>query len=157
MDKHLIGFITKKGNKHLGYYTPIVNPCADHWEPNCIVKMYTDESGNEFKDVKEDFPICEIPLYVWDEQSDSYQLLSAPTPSTLAERMSSLFSEDLVTEDKSLRKARLWMIREWLYINTKCSQPVYIDKDNVIRSEGEIVINADALSQIPDYIIIQNK
>ena len=35
--------------------------------------------------------------------------------------------------------------------------PVYIDKDYIIRSEGEIVINADALSQIPDYITIQNK
>lgn len=157
MDKHLIGFITENGNKHLGYYTPIVNPCADHREPDCIIKMYTEESGQEYRDVKEEFVVSEIPLYSWDEQSNSYQLLPPPAPSTLSERMASLFSEDLITEEKSLRMARLWIIREWLFINTNCSQPVYIDKDYIIRSEGEIVINADALSQIPDYITIQNK
>ncbi len=157
MDKHLIGFITENGDKHLGYYTPIVNPCADYWEPDSIIRMYTDEFGNEYKDVIEEFPVCEIPLYSWDEQSNSYQLLPPPAPSTLSERMASLFSEDLITEEKSLRMVRLWKIREWLFINTNWSQPVYIDKDYIIRSEGEIVINADALSQIPDYITIQNK
>ena len=157
MDKHLIGFITEDGNKHLGYYTPIVNPCADYWEPDSIVKMYADEGGNEFKDVIEEIPISTFPIYYWDKESGDYQLLPAPAPSTLSEGMASLFSKDLITEDKSIRRAYLRMIREWLFINTKCSQPVYIDKNYVIRSEGEIVINADALSQIPDYIIIQNK
>ena len=69
MEKHLIGFVTKDGNKHLGYYTPIVNPCADYWEPDSIVEMYTDEHGNEFKDVEEEVPVNTFPLYSWDNES----------------------------------------------------------------------------------------
>ena len=140
MEKHLIGFVTKDGNKHLVYYTPIVNPCADYWEPDSIVEMYTDEHGNEYKDVKEEVPINTFPLYSWDNESGGYQLMPSPQPTNLAERMAHLFSEDLIAEDKSVRMAYLWMIREWLYLNANCSQPVYIDKDFTIHSDGDNVI-----------------
>lgn len=156
MDKHLIGFITENGDKHLGYYTPIVNPCADYWESDSIIRMYTDEFGNEYKDVIEEFPVCEIPLYSWDEQSNSYQLLPPPAPSTLSERMAHLFSKDLITEEKSIRLGYLWKIREWLYLNAKCSQPVYIDKDFIIHSDGEIVLKSDIAQSKPNYITIIN-
>ena len=63
MDKHLIGIITENGDKHLGYYTPLVNPCADYWEPDSIIRMYTDEFGHDYKDVIEEFPVREIPLH----------------------------------------------------------------------------------------------
>ncbi len=156
MEKHLIGFVTKDGNKHLGYYTPIVNPCADYWEPNSIVEMYTDEHGNVYKDVVEEVPVSIFPLYSWNKESDDYQLLPTPHPTTLAERMAHLFSEDLITEDKSIRMAYLWMIREWLYLNANCLQPVFIDKDFTIYSDGEIVINPDVAHSIPNYISIIN-
>ena len=32
MEKNPIGFITSDDKKHLGYYAPIVKPCADYWE-----------------------------------------------------------------------------------------------------------------------------
>ena len=138
MEKHLIGFVTKNGNKHLGYYTPLVNPCADYWEPDSIVEMYTDEHGNVYKDVVKEVPVSIFPLYSRDNESEDYQLLPTPHPTTLAERMAHLFSEDLITEDKSVRMAYLWMIREWLYLNANCSQSVYIDKDFTIHSKGRI-------------------
>lgn len=156
MEKRLIGFVTKNGNKHLGYYTPIVNPCADYWEPDSIVEMYTDEHGNEYKDVVEEVPVSIFPLYSWDIESGGYQLLPAPHPTTLVERMAHLFSEDLITEDRSIRRAYLWMIREWLYLNAKCSQSLFIDKDYNIHSDGEIVLNSDVAQSIPNYISIIN-
>ena len=150
MEKHLIGFITKNGSTHLGYYTPIINPCADYREADSIVKMYTDEHGNEFKDVIEEIPISTFPIYYWDKESGDYQLLPAPHPTTLAE------SEDLITEDKSIRLAYLWMIREWLYLNANCSQSVFIDRDFTIHSKGRIVLRSNATKLIPDYIHINN-
>ena len=138
MEKHLIGFVTKNGNKHLGYYTPLVNPCADYWGPDSIVEMYTDEHGNVYKDVVKEVPVSIFPLYSRDNESEDYQLLPTPHPTTLAERMAHLFSEDLITEDKSVRMAYLWMIREWLYLNANCSQSVHIDKDFTIHSKGRI-------------------
>lgn len=154
MEKNLIGFVTKNGNKHLGYYTPIVNPCADYWEPNSIVELYTDEYGNEYKDVIEEIPANSFPLYFWDKKSGDYQLLPAPHPTTLAERMAHLFSEDLITEDKSIRRAYLWMIREWLYLNANCSQPVFIDKDFIIHSYGAIFFHPNSAKDLPDYICL---
>ncbi|MBO4434271.1 MAG: hypothetical protein J5769_02315 [Bacteroidales bacterium] len=156
MEKHLIGFVTKNGSKHLGYYTPIINPCADYREADSIVKMYTDEYGKEYKDVKEEVHVNIFPLYFCDKESEDYKLLPAPHTTTIAERMAHLFSEDLITEDNSIRMTYLWMIREWLYLNADCSQPVFIDKDYTIHSEGFIKIKDDVKEHIPDYINIKS-
>ena len=161
MTHNLIGFITSDGSKHLGYYTPIVNPCGD-WQPDSpnqseSVEMYTDEYGNEYQDVKATFDVCAVSFYYWDFEQDRYEILPAPTKNTLAERTAHLFSADLVTNDKEVIRAYLWTIREWLLLNAEITMPVYIDKELAIHSEGKISIHADAADMIPQYIKIENK
>jgi hypothetical protein len=63
-----------------------------------------------------------------------------------------LFRKDLITSSPLLQVAS--KIRVWLFLNAHCSSPVYIDKNGKIHSEGEIVINNDALQSVPDYIDI---
>ena len=63
MEKKLIGFTTSDGKKHLGFYTPVPNLCGDCWEENSVVEIYTDEFGNEYKDVVEEVPVSTFPLY----------------------------------------------------------------------------------------------
>ena len=82
--------------------------------------------------------------------------MPTPHPTTLAERMAHLFSEDLITEDKSIRMEYLWMIREWLYLNINCSQPVYIDRDYTIHSNGRIDLSSSSDKIIPDFIHFNN-
>lgn len=153
MDK-LIGFTTSNGEKHLGYYTTIVNPCGDINDSDCIVVLYTDEYGNEYRDVIEEYDVEPITCYYWDKEKGEKQLLPAPKPTTLAERTAHLFSEDLITEDKSVRTAYLQMIRKWLILNTKGTKEIFIDKDFVIHSEERIEVNSNVINSIPDYIRI---
>ena len=68
--------------------------------------------------------------------------------------LSKAYQEWLIKDIKGTEMDNLRNIREWLILNTRCSKPVYIDKEYIIHSEGEIVINADAAQHIPEYIKI---
>ncbi len=155
----LIGFVTNDGKKHLGFYSPIVNPCGDYNNPDDYQERYTDVYGTKYSKVKGKCEICEVDCFYWDEFKNEYIPMPAylpPQEMTNEERtsksVSGLFRKDLITSSPLLQMAS--MIREWLFLNAHCSAPVYIDKGGKIHSEGEIVINNDALQSIPDYIDI---
>ena len=162
MKKNLIGFTTSDGRKHLGYRLSTAN-IGEPWEfgPSVYGYYYFDEDqSGPISDVKEAFPVSEVDFYYWDSQTNKFQILPAPQKEKKEDALRIFSAENrerLITETKSLEITLYRMIREWLLLNANCSQPVYIDKDYIIRSEGDIFINADALTQIPDFITIQNK
>lgn len=165
MEKKLIGFTTSDGKKHLGFYTPVTNPCGEHWEEESFVELYTSVSGKEYRNVIEKFHVNPIKCYYWDEEKGSKELLPAPAlpkPSTSAETLANFyrfFSKDyqdsLITDDKGSRIALLKMIQEWLILNTKGAKGGYVDKEFVIHSEEKIQVNSDVASSIPEYIRIE--
>lgn len=155
----LVGFVTEDGKKHLGFYSPIVNPCGDYNNPDDFQERYTDVYGNEYAKVKGECEICEVDCFYWDELKNEYIPMPVhllPQEMTNEEKtsksVSGLFRKDLITSSPLPQVAS--MIREWLFLNAHCNAPVYIDKGGKIHSEGEIVINNDALHSIPDYIDI---
>jgi len=155
----LVGFFTEDGKKHLGFYSPIVNPCGDYNNPDVFQERYTDVYGNEYAKVKGECEICEVDCFYWDELKNEYIPMPAYLPpkemtdeDRTSKSVSGLFSKDLITSSPLLQVAS--MIREWLYLNAHCNAPVYIDISGNIHSEGEIVINNDALQSVPDYISI---
>lgn len=155
-----IGFISADGRKHIGYRLSSAS-IGEPWMfgPSVHGYYYFDEDPNydhPFDDVKEVFPITIVDFYYWDAEKNNYQILTGPSKTTLAERSSGLFKEDLITNDKPTRLAYFRMIREWLILNTVCSAPIYIDKEYTIRSEGSIIINPDSIKQIPKFIRISN-
>ena len=155
MEKKLIGFTTSDGKKHLGFYTPVPNPCGDCWEENSVVEIYTDEFGCEYNNVINQFHVDPIECYYWDNQMGDKQLLPAPAlskPTTHMERTASIFSEDIITNDRGVCMGRLREIREWLTLNTRGAKEVYIDKEFVIHSKEKIQVNSDAAGSIPEFI-----
>lgn len=155
----LLGFITRDGKKHLGYYTPLVNPCGDYNDPKDYQKRYTDVHGTEFADVIAECDICEVECYCWDEQENGYKPLPAYEPPKRRsydmqafERAKGLFRKDLITS--SPRPALDRMIHEWLSLNAHCTAPVYIDQYGRVRSEGAIEIDKEAAQSIPGFIKI---
>lgn len=152
----LVGFVDDKEKKHLGYYSPIVNPCGDYNDPNSYIEAYKDEYRKEYRNVKGVFPIDVVDFYYWDLKKNDRQILPALVETTLEERTASLFAKDLITNDTAARMAYLQMIREWILLNSKCSAPVFIDKEYDIHSDGDIAINPD-VTEIPDYIKFASK
>lgn len=155
----LVGFETSDGKRHLGYYDPIVNPCGDYREPNSVVERYIDEYGNEYCNVKLEFPVEAADFYYWDAEKDDYQLLVAPQKDNSDNSLkitSQAYQEWLIKDIKGTEITFFRMIREWLVLNAKCPSPVFMDKDYVIHCDSEIEINPDAIQHIPDYIKIAN-
>ena len=156
-DKGLTGFITKDGEKHVGWYDPICNPCADIGHPDSIVKQYTDIYGHTYRDVKETFIVKPFYCFFWESSIGEYCLLKYPLNDIATDNNSlSLFDEsfrkELIEDDGPSKKSLCQMIREWLLINSECDSAVYIEKDYSIRSDSIIKIKPDAKNVIPEYI-----
>lgn len=158
-----IGFTTSDGGKHLGYRLSAAK-IGEPWEfgPSVYGFYYFDEEQDRLappiNDIKDVFPVTVVDFYYWDAELNDYQRLSPseePSQESSLAIFSSEYREKLITDSKPAKMALFRTIRRWIILNAKCSKPVYINKDYTIHSEGEIVINADALSQIPDYIHIR--
>ena len=156
MKQILIGFITNDGQKHLGYYTPVTNPCADYNEPDSTVEMYTDEYGNVHKQVSGSFPVNNVDFYYWDTQKNNYNLLEPPQKITLPEKTMGLFAKDIITSETPIVISKYRMIREWLLLNAECTEPIYLDRNFLIHTNGKVdIINEK--SPIPDFIQFANR
>lgn len=154
-----IGFVTRDGKKHLGFYKPLVNPCGDNQSAEKCQKRYIDIYGNEYFDVTVECSICEVECFYWDELKNEYTPLpsiTSPTPMGYEEKamesMKGLFRQDLITSNPLPQVAS--MIRDWLFLNAHCEAPIYIDKSGRIHSDGVIIINQDAAQSVPDYLEI---
>lgn len=99
----LVGFETSDGKKHLGYFSPVVNPCGDYRDSDSYIEQYVDEYGTEYRDVTKVIPIEVVDIYYWYSESGEYKLLPSPQKASLQERMRGLFAKDLITNDKDLR------------------------------------------------------
>ncbi len=157
----LLGFITSDGEKHLGFYTPIVNPCGDYSNPDDYRKLYTDVHGIEYDNVTGECRISEVSCFYWDELENGYKPLPAFAPlrrmsyaEKAFESVKGLFAKDLITS--SPLPAIAARIREWLILNAQCEAPVYVDKAGQIHSEGKIVFNDDVAQNIPEFMKIVN-
>ena len=156
-----VGFTTRDGRKHLGYRISATD-INEKWKlgPDVYGYYYFEESGDTYaspiSDIKDVFPVTIVDFFYWDEERNDYLRLSNPKTTTLKERTASLFAKDLITNEKDIRLALIHNIREWLLLNAICSDPVYIDKNFTIQSEGLIIIKEGIKEPIPDYIKIKN-
>ena len=158
----LLGFITSDGEKHLGFYTPQVNPCGNHSDSNVYKRIYTDVHGIEYDNVTGKCSISEVSCFYWDEIENDYKPLPIITPhrkisyaEKALESMKGLFAKDLITS--SPLPAMAARIQEWLFLNAQCEAPVYVDKIGKIHSDGKIEFNADIAQNVPAFINIANE
>lgn len=158
-DKGLIGFTTKDGKKHVGWYAPIYNPYGDIGEPDSVVGLYKDIYGKEYQDVEGTFKVSPFNCYYEDPSKGEYCLLKYPFYENNASNPLNVcresYMKSLIEDDEPAKNALRHMIREWLLINTICQSSVYIENDFSIRSAAPILINPDAKQSIPDHIKIK--
>ncbi len=150
----LLGFITSDGKKHLGYYTPVVNPCGDYNNPEDYKDQYTDVEGKKYDNVIGRCEIYEVECFYWDEKENDYKPLPAfSLPKNdmcfeaVKERQKGLFSEDLLASGNETKLIAL-KVRIWLFLNARCTAPVYVGKDWSIHSEGPIEIIGEDTVQV---------
>lgn len=154
----LIGFTTSDGSKHLGYRLSSAN-LGENWKlgPSVHGYYYFDEDPNQrnpISDVQEVFRVDGVDFFYWDSETNDFKLLTAPEEykDDPLRILSAEYREWLIKGTKSSEMALYRKIREWLLLNAKCTKPVYIDKQFIIRSEGTIDINPEELDRVPDYI-----
>lgn len=159
-DKGLIGFTTKDGKKHVGWYAPIYNPCGDIGDPESVVELYKDIYGKEYKDVKGTFTVSPFCCFYKAHSNDEYCLLKYPIYENEANENPLRLSDEsyrkaLIEDDEPARHSLRQMIREWLLINAQCQSSVFIENDFSVRSDAPICINSDIKGSIPDFIKIK--
>ena len=141
-----IGFKTKDGKEHVGWYHPNLNP------------MYHDIYGQDYDEIESSFEVQYFDCFYWDAEQEAYLPLPFPMD---AEKSSGLklmnrdYRKELIENAETSKTYLRQMIREWLLLRAKCQAGVYIEKDFSIRSDGPILI--DALQTIPDYIHFVSK
>ena len=92
----------------------------------------------------------DVDCYYWDLKERAYLPLEGASTNNGSLKTAS-YHERLIKDPQLERIVFVRQIRDWLLLNTKCSATVYIDKEYIIYSDGDISINPD-VKDIPEYI-----
>ena len=158
MTSKMIGFVTKDGKKHLGFYAPVVDPFTD-----AFVYGIVDRAGRVYDNVEKTFDVNQIDVYYWDKDRKEYCLLPQVKENdqeitiTRTESMRSFATiqthiNDNIDVHGWWERDRFEQIREWLILCSNCKSPVYINEKFEVFSDDEIIVKDSEQEDIPEYI-----